>query len=83
MEFGNNATSARFIPELFIMGSRSLVSIMAVLVRFVKKLFNFGGYLLAANILQVICQNLQGIIIGRKFSATQMGYYSQAKNLMM
>lgn len=46
-----------------------------------KKLFGFGGYLLAANILQVICQNLQGIIIGRKFSATQMGFYSQAKKL--
>lgn len=46
-----------------------------------RRLFGFGGYLLAANILQVVCQNLQGIIIGRKFSATQMGYYSQAKKL--
>ena len=46
-----------------------------------KKLFGFGGYLLAANILQVICQNMQGIIIGRKFSAVQMGFYSQAKKL--
>lgn len=46
-----------------------------------KKLFGFGGYLLAANILQVICQNMQGIIIGRKFSATQMGFYAQAKKL--
>ena len=46
-----------------------------------KKLFGFGGYLLAANILQVICQNMQGIIIGRKFSAAQMGFYSQAKKL--
>ena len=46
-----------------------------------KKLFGFGGYLLAANILQVFCQNMQGIIIGRKFSATQMGFYAQAKKL--
>lgn len=46
-----------------------------------KNLFGFGGYLLAANILQVICLNMQGIIIGRKFSATQMGFYTQAKKL--
>ncbi len=46
-----------------------------------KALFSFGGYLLAANLLQTICQNLQGLIIGRKFSATQMGYYSQAQKL--
>lgn len=46
-----------------------------------KKLFSFGGYLLASNILQEICRNLQGIIIGRKFSAVQMGYYSQARKL--
>ena len=46
-----------------------------------KKLFGFGGYLLAANILQGICQNMQGLIIGRRFSATQMGFYAQAKKL--
>lgn len=46
-----------------------------------KELFSFGGYLMAANILQSVCINLQGIIIGRKFSASQMGYYSQAKKL--
>lgn len=46
-----------------------------------KKLFGFGGYLLASNILQEICRNLQGIIIGRKFSPTQMGYYAQARKM--
>lgn len=46
-----------------------------------KTLFRFGGYLLGANILQTICMNMQGLIIGRKFSAEQMGYYSQAKKL--
>lgn len=46
-----------------------------------KRLFGFGGYLLAANTLQVVCQNLQGFIIGRRFSASQMGFYSQAKKL--
>lgn len=46
-----------------------------------KSLFNFGGYILAANVLQTACQNLQGPIIGRMFSATQMGYFSQAYKL--
>ncbi len=46
-----------------------------------KELFGFGGYMLAANILQTICQNIQGIIIGKNFSATQMGYYTQASKL--
>lgn len=46
-----------------------------------RDLFGFGGYIMAAYILQVICQNLQGVIIGKRFSATQMGYFSQAYKL--
>ena len=46
-----------------------------------KELFGFGGFIMAANILQTICQNLQGLIIGKRFSATQMGYFSQAYKL--
>ena len=43
-----------------------------------KELFGFGGYIMAANMLETISRNVQGLIIGRKFSASQMGYYSQA-----
>lgn len=46
-----------------------------------KALFKYGGFLLFSNILQEICKNLQGLIIGRKFSSMQMGLYSQAKRL--
>lgn len=46
-----------------------------------RELFGFGGYIMAATMLQEICRNIQGIIIGKKFSATQMGYYSQAYKL--
>ena len=49
--------------------------------RTMKELFGFGGYIMAANILQEISKNLQGIVIGKKFSAAQMGYYSQAYKL--
>lgn len=46
-----------------------------------KDLFGFGGYMLAANVLQETCKNFQGLIIGKKFSDTQMGYFSQAYKL--
>lgn len=46
-----------------------------------RELFSFGGYIMAAGLLQEFCKNLQGIIIGKKFSDTQMGYYSQAYKL--
>lgn len=46
-----------------------------------KGLFAFGGYFLGANILQDIARNLQGVIIGRRFSTVQMGLYSQAYKL--
>lgn len=45
-----------------------------------KELFSFGGFLLFSNILQEICKNLQGLIIGRRFSSVEMGLYAQAKN---
>lgn len=46
-----------------------------------KELFSFGGFLLFSNILQEICKNLQGLIIGRRFSSVEMGLYAQAKKL--
>lgn len=46
-----------------------------------RNLFGFGGYLLIANILQEACKNVQGLIIGKRFSASQMGYFSQAYKL--
>lgn len=46
-----------------------------------KELFSFGGFLLFSNILQEVCKNLQGLIIGRRFSSVEMGLYAQAKKL--
>lgn len=47
----------------------------------VRSLFSYGGYFLGANILQEIAKNLQSIIIGRRFSPTDMGLYTQAYKL--
>lgn len=46
-----------------------------------RTLFSYGGYLFAASILQDIGKNLQGVIIGKRFSNTQLGYYTQASKL--
>lgn len=46
-----------------------------------KNLFGFGGYMLAAALLQDICKNLQNLIIGKRFSDTDLGLYSQAQKL--
>ncbi len=46
-----------------------------------RQLFSFGGYLFLSNLMETVCRNLQGLVIGRRFSAAQMGYYSQASKL--
>lgn len=46
-----------------------------------KSLFKFGGFLLISDLLNTLCDNIQGLIIGKRFSPAVMGYYSQAKKL--
>lgn len=46
-----------------------------------KELFSYGSFLLLSDLLNSICDNVQGLIIGRKFSSATMGYYTQAKRL--
>ncbi len=46
-----------------------------------KTLFRFGGFLLVSDLLNTLCDNIQGLIIGKKFAPSVMGYYAQAKKL--
>jgi O-antigen/teichoic acid export membrane protein len=46
-----------------------------------KQLFSFGSKLLGAGLLAVISQNIYLIIIGRNFSASSLGFYTNAKKL--
>lgn len=46
-----------------------------------KELFSFGGVMLSTSIIMTIYSNLQTLIIGRVFSATELGYYTQANKL--
>lgn len=46
-----------------------------------KELFSFGGFLALVSIINTLYGNVQAIIIGKKFSATDVGYFNQAKRL--
>lgn len=46
-----------------------------------KELFNFGGMMLVASLVDTLYTNVNGLIIGRAFSPKDMGYYAQARKL--
>ena len=46
-----------------------------------KSLFSFGSMLLISRLLNSLYENIQGLVIGRYFTAKDLGYYSQAKKL--
>lgn len=46
-----------------------------------KELFNFGGLMLCTSLVDTLYGNINGLIIGRAFTAKDMGYYAQARKL--
>lgn len=44
-----------------------------------KKLFSFGSNLMISGLIHTIYYNLYGIVIGKKFSAAELGYYTRAE----
>jgi len=46
-----------------------------------RKLFGFGSRLLASNVLNQIFDNIYLVVIGRMFSAADLGFFTRAKNL--
>ena len=46
-----------------------------------KGLFSFGGLMLLSSLAETLYVNLQGLIIGKRFPAGNLGYYMQAKKL--
>lgn len=49
--------------------------------RLLKGLFRYGSMILLSSIVSQIYGNIQGLIIGRSFSAANLGYYTQAKKI--
>lgn len=46
-----------------------------------KRLFSFGGFVLASNLINTFCNNVQGLLIGKFFNPATLGYYTQARKL--
>lgn len=46
-----------------------------------KQLFTFGGFILASNLINTFCNNVQGLLIGKFFNPAILGYYTQARKL--
>ncbi len=46
-----------------------------------KRLYGFGWKLMAAGVIDTMYQNLYYLIIGKAFTATELGYYSNAQKL--
>ena len=46
-----------------------------------KEMFSFGSMMLLSSLMNTIYNNVNGLIIGRVFSPTQMGHYAQARKL--
>lgn len=45
-----------------------------------NSLFAFGGYMFLVHVINEICNNIQGLLIGRLYNASTMGYYSKARS---
>lgn len=46
-----------------------------------KELFGYGAFLLMSDLLNSIYENIQGLLIGKKYTSIDMGYYTQARKL--
>lgn len=45
-----------------------------------RSLFGFGGYMLLTGLLNAVAVRLQSLLIGKLFSARELGYYTLAQN---
>ena len=43
-----------------------------------KELFSFGGFILLSNLFNTLCNNIQGLLIGKVYNSSTLGYYSKA-----
>lgn len=44
-----------------------------------KELFSFGGFVLLSNLFNTFCNNIQGLLIGKIYNSSTLGYYTKAR----
>ena len=58
-----------------------LFCILVFVYKSFKELFRFGGFVLLSNLFNTFSNEIQGLLVGRMFSPTTMGLYTQAYRL--
>lgn len=46
-----------------------------------RSLFSFGGFVLLSNLFNTFCNNIQGLLIGKAYNSSTLGFYSKARGL--
>ncbi|MBR0526652.1 MAG: lipopolysaccharide biosynthesis protein [Prevotella sp.] len=44
-----------------------------------KELFSFGGFILLSNLFSTLCNNIQGLLIGKVYNSSTLGIYTKAQ----
>lgn len=44
-----------------------------------KELFGFGSFILLSNLFNTLCNNIQGLLIGKVYNASSLGFYTKAR----
>lgn len=70
-----------FITTIAIWMKSSWKPILCFSIKSFKELFAYGSFLLLSDLLNSLCDNIQALIIGRKYSSSEMGFYTQAKKM--
>jgi len=71
----------QFIQSLLLSLSNRWIPSLAFSINSFKRLFGFGWKLLVSGLINTLYQNIYYVIIGRFFSATALGYYTNAQKL--
>lgn len=70
-----------FVTTLLYWVYSSWRPIMVFSIKSFKELFGFGSFILLSSLINTFCNNLNGLLIGKFFNASSMGYFTQAKKL--
>ncbi len=71
---------AAFIPTVVYWFTNKWYPLFVFSKKSFKELFNFGFFMFLSNLINVFCNNIQGLLIGRLYNPATMGYYSKAKS---
>ena len=73
--------SMQFIQSLLLCLSNKWIPSLVFKMDSFKRLFGFGWKLLVSGLIDTLYKNIYYVIIGKSFSATELGYYTNAQKL--